>query len=255
MHLSASIPRPSSLSLRNHPRRHASILAQSPPSRGARPPDLYSEAKSGDTIEIVKVDFKKTLPSYSAKAGRIDLIDISSIRYLAVDAEGDPETSDSFHEAMGVLYPLAYTLKFASKLDLDRDYTVMPLEALWWADDMDSFSINRDKNAWRSTVLMMIPNWISTEMVDTAKRKVASKVLPEHLERVRVVDLVEGRCAQTLHIGLFEEEGPTIEALHAFLAQKGLVRSGKHHEIYLSDPRRVKPAKARTILRQPASPA
>ncbi|MCJ7826930.1 MAG: GyrI-like domain-containing protein [Demequinaceae bacterium] len=203
----------------------------------------------------MKVDFKKTLPSYSAKAGKIDLVDIPSIRYLAVDAEGEPETSDSFHQAIGVLYPLAYTLKFASKLDLDRDYSVMPLEALWWADDMDVFSTSRDKEAWHSTVLMMIPEWITPEKVDTAKRKVASKVSAEQLGRVRVLDLVEGQCAQTLHVGSFEEEGPTVEAMHAFIEERGLVRSGKHHEIYLSDPRRVEPAKYRTILRQPVSPA
>jgi hypothetical protein len=203
----------------------------------------------------VKVDFRKTLPSYSAKAGKIDLIDVPSIRYLAVDAEGDPNTSDSFHQAIGSLYPLAYTLKFASKLDLDKDYSVMPLEALWWADDMRTFTTDLDKGAWHSTVLIMIPEWITPERVEAAKGKVASKVSAEQLERIRVLDLVEGQCAQTLYIGPFSEEGPTIEAMHAFIEKKGMVRSGKHHEIYLSDPRRVEPAKYRTILRQPASPA
>lgn len=195
------------------------------------------------------------MPSYSAKAGKSDLIDSPSIRYLAIEAEGDPTTSDSFHQAIGALYPLAYTLKFASKLDLDRDYPVMPLEAVWWADDMSTFTDNLDKDAWHSTVLMMIPDWITPERVDGAKVKVASKVPAEQLARIRVIDLVEGTCAQTLYIGPFAAEGPTIEAMHAFIEKKGMVRSGKHHEIYLSDPSRMEPAKYRTILRQPASPA
>lgn len=194
------------------------------------------------------------MPSYTAKAGKIDLIDVPSIRYLAVDAEGDPNTSDSFHQAIGALYPLAYTLKFSSKLGLDKDYFVMPLEALWWAEDMRTFTTDLDKDAWHSTVLMMIPEWIDSFWVDDAKAKVASKVPAEQLERIRILDLVEGTCAQTLYIGPFSAEGPTIEAMHAFIEKRGLVRSGTHHEIYLSDPRRVEPAKYRTILRQPASP-
>jgi hypothetical protein len=232
----------------------ASIMAQLTWGSSENPSAGLGDG-SGHTIEIVKVDFKKTLPSYTAKAGKIDLIDVPSIRYLAVDAEGDPNTSDSFHQAIGSLYPLAYTLKFASKLDLDLDYAVMPLEALWWADDMDSFAVSQDKGAWHSTVLMMIPEWITPERVDSAKEKVASKVSAEQIERIRVLDLVEGKSAQTLYIGSYDAEGPTIEAMHAFIAKRGMVRSGKHHEIYMSDPRRVEPAKYRTIIRQPASPA
>ncbi len=207
------------------------------------------------TIDIMKTDFKKTLPSYSGKVGRIDLIDIPSIRYLAVDAEGDPNTSDSFREAIGALYPLTYSLKFTSKLELDHDYSVMPMEALFWADDMDSFAQSLAKDAWHSTVLMMIPEWLTPAMVDAAKEKVASKVATEQLARVRVLDLVEGTCAQTLYLGPYSDEGPTIAELHAFIDERGMVRSGKHHEIYFSDPRRVEPAKYRTIIRQPASPA
>ncbi|WP_084106515.1 GyrI-like domain-containing protein [Demequina sp. NBRC 110056] len=198
-----------------------------------------------------KVDLKKDLPSYAARAGRIDLVDVPALRYLMVDAEGAPEGA-SFISAVETLYPVAYATKFASKVTAGRDYVVPPLEALWWADDMDAFTVRRDRSQWRSTVMIVVPEWVDDTLIEAGMDKAARKVDAPSLGRVRVETLVEGRCAQTLHLGPFADEGPVIEAMHAAIADAGLSLGGRHHEIYLSDPRRSAPERLRTILRQPA---
>lgn len=201
-------------------------------------------------LESKKTDLKKTLPSFAAASGRYDIVDIPPLRYLAMDAVGAPEDAE-FGEAVGALFSLAYAVKFASKRDLGRDYVVPPLEALWWADDLASFSTALDRSKWRSTALIMLPEWISDAMVADARAASASKVASDVLARVRVETLVEGTCGQTLHLGSFAQEGPTIAALHRAIADAGLTLAGKHHEIYLSDMRRTAPEKLRTIVRQP----
>jgi len=201
--------------------------------------------------EVKKLDLKKTLSSYAAASGRYDIIDIPPLRYLAVDAEGAPEDA-SFGEAVGTVFALAYALKFASKRVLGRDYVVPPLEALWWADDPASFTSARARGKWRSTALILLPEWITDAMVADARATCASKVAPEALARARIETLVEGTCGQTLYLGPFANEGPTIAALHRAIADAGLRLAGKHHEIYLSDMRRTAPEKLRTIVRQPA---
>jgi hypothetical protein len=196
----------------------------------------------------VKTDFKTTLPSYAARQGRFDIVDVPPMRYLAADAEGSPD-AESFAGALAALFPLAYALKFASKREKDRDYVVPPLEALWWADDPAAFTTAYDKSAWHSTALILLPEWITDEDVVAAREAVAGKMAD--FSRVRVQVLEEGRCAQTLHVGPFSTEGPVIQELHNTLEAAGLALAGKHHEIYLSDFRRVAPEKLRTILRQP----
>ena len=200
--------------------------------------------------DINKTDLKKTLPSYAARHGRFDIVDVPPMRYLAADAEGAPDGA-SFAGALEALFPLAYAIKFASKRNKDRDYVVPPLEALWWADDPAAFTTRRDPSLWNSTALILLPEWITDQDVDAAREAVAGKVAPADLARVRVQVVEEGRCAQTLHVGPFSEEGPVIEGLHATVEGAGLALAGKHHEIYLSDFRRVAPEKLQTILRQP----
>ncbi|MCR2811747.1 GyrI-like domain-containing protein [Microbacterium sp. zg.Y1090] len=204
----------------------------------------------------MKVDFTKTIDAYRAKAGVFRIVDVPPLRYLAIDGEGDPNTSAGFGDAIAALYPVAYKLKFASKGRLDRDYVVPPLEAQWWADDMAAFTERRDKSAWRWTALMMVPEWIDREMIDDAVAAVAAKSpAPTALERLRWETIAEGRCVQTLHIGSFDDEGDVLARMHdEFIPGEGLRMTGRHHEIYLSDFRRVEPAKLRTILRQPVVP-
>jgi hypothetical protein len=197
-----------------------------------------------------KTDFKKTLDSYRAQPGRFRIVEVPDL----VDGHGDPNTSPAFAEAIEALYPVAYTLKFASKRELRRDYVVPPLEGLWWAGDMDSFTTARDKSRWDWTLMLMVPDWIDQAMVTTAVQQTATKRRPARLDDVRLQTLSEGRCVQTLHVGSFDAEAEVLAHLHhEFIPGHGLRLAGTHHEIYLSDFRKVAPDKQRTILRQPVT--
>jgi hypothetical protein len=208
---------------------------------------------SADSVktDLKKTDLKTTLASYAAASGRYDIVDIPPLRYVAADAEGAPEDA-SFGEAVGTVFALAYAVKFASKRELGRDYVVPPLEALWWADDPTSFATAGGRREWRSTAIILLPEWITDAMVAAAREACAAKVAPGALARARVETLEEGAGGQTLYLGPFANEGPTIAALHRAIADAGLRLGGKHHEIYLSDMRRTAPEKLRTIIRQPA---
>lgn len=217
-------------------------------SRRAR---AYTETMSD------KFDFKKELDAYRARHGEFSVVDLPELQYLMLDGQGDPNDSAPFAAAIGALYSIAYTLKFASKRSLGRDYVVAPLEGLWWADDMSVFTGSGDKSSWRWTLLILTPDWIDADMfagaVEQAKEK--GKDDPELLDRVRLERLAEGRCVQTLHIGRFDDEADVLARMHEeFIPDHGFRMTGRHHEIYLSDFRRVAPEKRRTILRQPVLP-
>jgi hypothetical protein len=198
-----------------------------------------------------KVDFKKTLPSYRAPVGSFEIIDVPELQYLMIDGHGDPNT-EPYIEALQALYPVAYKLKFASKRDLGRDYVVPPLEGLWWAEDMDSFTSARDKSQWDWTIMIMTPEWIDQEMFRAAIAAASAKDRPARIDDVRLASLAEGRCVQTMHLGPFDDEAETLAELHhRFIPDQGLRMTGRHHEIYFGDPRRTAPQKLRTILRQP----
>ncbi|GAA2831573.1 hypothetical protein FB468_0820 [Leucobacter komagatae] len=199
-----------------------------------------------------KIDFKKTLDSFRAKRGEFRLAQVPETTYLMIDGQGDPNEGGEYARALEALYPVAYKLKFASKRELGRDYVVPPLEGLWWADDMDSFTVSRDKSVWRWTMMIMVPEWIDHAMFDTVVRGLGGKNAPEMLERVRFATLAEGLCVQTLHVGSFDDEAPVLEELHErFIPSAGLAMRGTHHEVYFSDPRKTAPERMRTLLRQP----
>lgn len=205
---------------------------------------------------MTKIDFKKELDSYQAKPHEFRVVDIPAMQYLMIDGHGDPNTSEEFADAIRALYPVAYKLKFASKQELGKDYVVMPLEGLWWADDMSTFTTARDKSQWDFTLMIMQPDWITEDMFRAALQKVMAKDPPKYLERVRFETLDEGKCVQTLHIGSFDDEAGILDKMHhEFIPEQNLKMTGKHHEIYLSDFRRVSPEKLRTILRQPVEQA
>jgi hypothetical protein len=201
-----------------------------------------------------KTDYLKQLKHlYGPSAKKVECVDVPHMNFLMVDGEGDPNTSKAFSDAIEALYPVAYTLKFmVKKGPLAVDYGVMPLEALWWADDMSAFATG-NKDAWKWTVMIMQPEFITVEMVTNAIAEVAKKKKPVSLPLVRFESFKEGKAAQTLHIGHFSEEGPTIERVHTFIEESGCRRVGKHHEIYLSDLRRTAPEKWKIIVRQPMS--
>ena len=199
----------------------------------------------------MKIDLKKRISTYTAMAEVFAVVDVPPLQYLMVDGHGDPNTSTAYRDALGSIYPVAYKLKFASKQALDRDYTVMPLEALWWAEDMSTFTSKRDKSRWDWTVMLLVPDWLDHEDVERA-RAAASRSQSPALDQVRLERLEEGRCVQTLHVGPYEAEAPVLDTMHQQVIPAGrLTMRGKHHEIYLNDSRRTDPAKLRTILRQP----
>lgn len=201
-----------------------------------------------------KIDFKKQLKHlYSPSAKKVEIVEVPQMNFLMVGGEGNPNTAKSFSDAIEALYPLSYTLKFmVKKGEIGIDYGVAPLEALWWADDMSVFTTG-DKDAWKWTVMIMQPEFITSEMVEKAKEGVEKKKKLVSMPLVRFEAFTEGKAAQILHIGPFSEEGPTIAKVHSFIEDNGCHRVGKHHEIYLSDMRRVAPEKWKTIVRQPMS--
>lgn len=199
-----------------------------------------------------KIDFKKTLDSYQAPRGDFRIVDVPAMQYLMVDGHGDPNTSAAYSDALSVLYAVAYKLKFLSKGELERDYVVPPLEGLWWAADMDSFTVSREKSKWDWTMLLMVPEWIDRTLFLRAVEQARATNRLARLDEVRLETLMEGRCVQTLHVGSFDDEGPVLDRMHRdFIPANNLRVDGKHHEIYFSDFRKVTPDRLRTILRQP----
>jgi hypothetical protein len=198
-----------------------------------------------------KIDSKKELKQfYQASAKDIALVDVPSLNFLMVDGEGDPNTSQVYAEAVEALFSVSYTAKFlVKKGPQELDYAVMPLEGLWWADDMSAF-VTSDKSNWKWTMMIMQPSFVSNATIEAAIAVVRKKDNPPGLSRLRLEAFTEGRCAQILHIGPFTEERPTIERLHAFIGTRTGF-AGKHHEIYLSDIRRADPKNWKTIIRQP----
>jgi hypothetical protein len=202
-----------------------------------------------------KLDLKKSLDVYQAKRGQFRILEVPDLQYLMIDGHGDPNTSPAFAAALGTLYPVAYSLKFASKLTLDRDYVVMPLEGLWWADDHSAF-LTGDKSQWDWTVMVLVPDWIDLDMVEAAIEQSEKKTGERRYDDLRLETLREGLSVQTLHVGPFAAEAEVLTRMHEeFIPEHGLAMTGKHHEIYLSDPRRTAPDKLKTILRQPVRPA
>ena len=198
-----------------------------------------------------KIDYKKELKHlYRSSAKKVEVVEVPKMNFLMIDGDGGPN-HPTFQNAIEVLFPLSYTLKFMiKKSDIRIDYGVLPLEGLWWADDMSSF-IKDKKDDWKWTLMIMQPEFVKKEMVVKAIEEVRKKKNPVALPLVRFESFSEGKAAQIMHIGPFSEEGPTVEKLHALIGDSGSQRIGKHHEIYLSDIRRAAPEKWKTIIRQP----
>jgi hypothetical protein len=200
------------------------------------------------------IDLKKTLkPYYTASATKPAIVDVPAMSALMVDGKGDPN-SPAFQEAVGSLYSVAYTLKFAFKKDKAVDYPVMALEGLWCADDPTVFTSGK-RDEWKWTLFIVLPDVVTKKDVAGAIATVKKKAKFPRFPEVRFEKFAEGKAAQILHVGPYAAEGPTIERLHAFIAENGFRLRGAHHEIYLGDPRRAAPEKLKTILRHPVEPA
>ncbi|TKV58262.1 hypothetical protein FDO65_11765 [Nakamurella flava] len=176
---------------------------------------------------------------------------VPAMPFLMIDGHGDPNTAPEYAAALTTIYPVAYALKFLGK-STGRDHVVMPLEALWWADDLAAFTAERDKSRWDWTVMITVPEWVTAEHVDVAREKVRTKDGVTRLPDIRLETFDEGLAVQTLHVGSYDAEAPVLDELHqAVIPGLSLRMTGKHHEVYLSDARRTAPEKLRTILRQP----
>jgi len=198
-----------------------------------------------------KVDFKKTLKQLYIPPKEFVIVDVPEMQFVMVDGHGDPNTAQEYQDAVEALYAAAYKMKFISKKELEKDYVVPPLEGLWWAEDMATFH-TREKSQWDWTMMIMTPEWISVEIFDEAVKQIRQAKDPASLDQVRLERYHEGLSVQIMHIGSYDDEGPILSQMHSdFIPNNGFVENGKHHEIYLSDPRRVAPEKLKTVLRQP----
>lgn len=197
-----------------------------------------------------KIDFKTTLKGlYAPPAGKFVPVDVPRMRFVKVDGQGDPNTAPAYRAAIEWLYSVSYALKFAAKAR-GADYTVPPLEGLWWADDPSAFT-KREKDLWRWTMMIMVPDFTTGDMFAAALAKAGAK-LGTPPATLRLEDYHEGPSLQTLHRGSYDDEAPVLAHLHdEVMPARGLTFNGPHHEIYLSDPRRTEPARLRTVLRQP----
>jgi hypothetical protein len=200
-----------------------------------------------------KVDYKKLYKNlYSAKATPY-IVDVPAMKFLMINGKGDPNNSQEYIDAIQTLYPVAYAIKFICKKELGKDFGVMPLEGLWWTEDMADFNPN-DKSNWQWTAMIMQPDIVDKDVYDKAIKQVKEKKSPASIDKIRFETYDEGRAAQVLYVGPYSEEGPTIQKLHKFIKDLGGTFDDKnkhHHEIYLGDPRRADPTKLKTIIRQP----
>lgn len=207
------------------------------------------------------LDLKKQYKHlYQPSAKKIEMIQVPRLQFAMVDGyieKGSvPGKSPSFAEATQALYSLSYTLKFTLKKRKTNaiDYPVMALEGLWWVED-GKFEIFRKDN-WFFTLMILQPDVIKPQVFEEAREQVRRKKGDsEMLSKVRLAHFEEGPCVQVMHIGPYATEPATIDRMHEFMAENGLKDNvgpnGKHHEIYMSDPRRVAPEKMKTVLRHP----
>jgi hypothetical protein len=201
---------------------------------------------------VAKRDLKKEMRDlYGPSASEVVRIDVPTMNFVMIDGHGDPNSSTDYASAVQALFALSYALKFAVKKGPQAiDYTVMPLEGLWWADDLDAFSAG-DRAQWQWTMMIMQPSFIGHDLVTQTQEAVMTKKRLPALESVRFESFTEGPSAQILHVGPFTTEGPTIARIHRLIVESGGRPRGKHHEIYLSDITKADPARWRTVIRQP----
>ena len=197
-----------------------------------------------------KIDFKKALKQlYNPPKGRIHLVEVPAMNFLMLDGKGNPNTSPDYQQAVEALYTMAYGIKFALKPQ-GYDHLVPPLEGLWWMDDMKEFSL-ANKDRWEWTMMIMQPEWVLPEWVEKVRQEAKKKKPNKLLSNIRFEQYAEGLSVQILYTGAYHDEASTIADMHQYIHTNGFQPNGKHHEIYLNDPRKTSPERLQTILRQP----
>ena len=195
-------------------------------------------------------DFKKELKHlYGPSKKEFSVVDAPPMNFLMIDGHGDPNDNPDFQEGMDALYGMAYTIKFALKPQ-GIEYVVPPSEGLWWMEDMSEFSVET-KDRWQWTLMIMQPDEVTQEIVAAAQGELARKKDPPALSKLRYERYHEGLSVQIMYLGAYADEDPTIARMHEFIRENGYDFNGKHHEIYLGDPRRTAPEKLKTVIRQP----
>jgi hypothetical protein len=201
---------------------------------------------------------------YKVRKAVMDIVAVPELGYAAVDGEGSPD-GEEFAAALRALYGVSYAAHFLVRRQHGQAPRVMPLEALWWADDalqrgiiaataQGTFDpVGTDRARWRWQALIMQPSPVDEDVIARAVAQSREKSVPS-LDRLRFIRWEEGLCAQVLHIGPYAAEAPSIRRLHQGITAAGYRPRGRHHEIYLGDPRRSAPENLRTILRQPVEP-
>jgi hypothetical protein len=197
------------------------------------------------------IDWVKEQPDLYAPSEAPVLVDVPELGFLMVDGHGDPNTAPAYRVAVEALYAVSYPIKFALQQHGGPKRKVGPLEGLWWADDAADF-VSGDKASWSWTMMIRQPTEAG-EVLDLARTKAAKKIASDVLDELRLESFDEGRSAQLLHRGPYAQEHASVMRLHDFIAAHDLRPTGRHHEIYLTDPNRTKPDRMRTVLRQPVA--
>ncbi len=200
-----------------------------------------------------KLDLRKELKHLYSSPKKPNMIDVPPGKFLAYQGRGEPGGQD-YVASIGALYPVAYTLKFKLKAQ-GRDFTVLPLEGLWWSEDPEESFYNLPKEKWSWKSMIRQPDFVTSDLVEAAKQEAKAKKGLAEIDRVGLEEFHEGLSVQIMHIGPYAEEEPTIERLHEFIRGEGYRARGHHHEIYLSDPNRTAPERLKTIIRQPVEKA
>jgi len=203
-----------------------------------------------------KLDLRKQYKHlYLPSANQVVIVDVPAFKFAMIDGKiepgASPGMSPSFQQALEALYGITYTLKFASKLRKENpiDYSVMALEGLWWVEGGE-FDITRPDN-WSWTAMIMQPDHISEAMYQDGLEQLRKKRPNPALDKMRFETFHEGLCVQIMHIGPYAEEPATLQKMDTYARENGYRLRGKHHEIYLGDPRRSAPEKLKTVLRHP----
>jgi hypothetical protein len=196
-----------------------------------------------------KIDYKKAYKELYAPGAAAVLVDVGEIPFIAVDGEGAPD-GEAYQEAVKTLYSLSYTIKMGLKAyPMYHEYAVPPLESFWTADP------NGDRNEWRWTALIRVPEFITADLFRWAKNECARKKADVDVSTAQFIKITEGLCVHLVHTGAFSEEPESIAKIDAYIAandlEKDMSEERRHHEIYLTDPRKVAPEKMKTILRIP----
>lgn len=198
-------------------------------------------------------DMKRSLKQLYTARPEPQLIEVPKRRFLMVDGTGDPESTRAFQDAIGALYSVAYTVKFARKKATGETFVVPPIEGLWWSGEDGVLDLTDAKRTWRWRLMLAVPDDVTKAEVDDARTQAEKKHPNPALRKLHVKDYDEGLCVQVMHVGPYSTERPTIERMLSYARENAHELRGKHHEIYLGDPRRTKPEKLRTILRQPVA--